>query len=149
MLFHSTASICSTIICCSQASSTISVGFACFFFAWTVMAILSFGFPYSFSGNTAWKVLFGIFPWTILYRGYEIILSTDNQLRLLAFNGLLTIQTCMYTIFAFYFKGCLPDNEGKVTFPWYLVDFRRLYPKVRWEPLCIEHSNPMVYREPP
>lgn len=96
------------------------------------MAIISFGFPYSFTGNVVWKVLFGVFPWSSLCQGYELLSEgiSDNTMKLVLLNGILTIQAYVYTMLAFYFHACLPDNDGTVKLPWYLFDFSRLYPKV-------------------
>jgi hypothetical protein len=113
-----------------QASSTITVGFICFLMAWIVMAIISFGFPFSFSGNTVWKVIFQVFPWTVLCQGYEILSASGDKVDLVALNGILVIQGCVYTLLAFYFNACMPDNDGRASLPWYLFDYRRIYPMV-------------------
>jgi len=111
-----------------KSSRTIAVGFGCFFIAWTTMAIVSFGFPYSFNGHTAWKVIFGILPWTVATRGYNILLE-PNLMRasMISIYGILSIQTVTFILLSIYLYACLPDAHGQVKFPWYVMDFTRIF----------------------
>jgi hypothetical protein len=94
------------------------------------MAITSFGFPFSYVGNTAWKVLFLTLPWTVLCQGYEIVSTSGDRGFLITLNTILLFQACGFTVLAIYLNACLPDHDGQKNLPWYLIDMRRLYPKV-------------------
>ena len=111
-----------------KSSRTIAAGFACFFIAWTTMAIVSFGFPYTFNGHTAWKVIFGIFPWTVATRGYNILLEPDlMRAGMVSIYGILSVQTVAFVLLSLYLYACLPDAHGRVKCPWYVVDFWRIF----------------------
>lgn len=103
----------------------------CFLTSWTIMAIISFGFPYAFSGYNGWKIIFHAFPWTPLCQGFEALSVLSDRRGLVALNGTLVIQSCVYTLLAIYFNACIPDNDGRAALPWYLLDYRRIYPMVR------------------
>lgn len=50
----------------TKSASTISVGFVVFFLAWIMIVVIGFGFPYSTRFATVYRVIFSLFPWSLL-----------------------------------------------------------------------------------
>lgn len=98
------------------------------------MVFLSFGFPFSLEGEGVWKALFCMFPWTITFRGYELLSDSSTRIEISNFPlllALLSVQNAVYTLLAIYFDACLPDMNGKRRIPWFLFNFKQMHSKVR------------------
>ncbi|KAI8113175.1 hypothetical protein M9435_003179 [Picochlorum sp. BPE23] len=115
-----------------KTSSAISTGFLLFSLAWIMMVFLSFGFPFSLEGEGVWKTLFCMFPWTITFRGYELLSDSNTASETSNFSilmALLSAQNMIYTVLAIYFDACLPDINGKRRIPWFLFRLKQLHSK--------------------
>jgi hypothetical protein len=59
----------------------VTAGFALFVVAWTMLLLIAFGFPYDPRYRAVFGIVFGLFPWTPLAKGFQDLAWATGESR--------------------------------------------------------------------